>query len=67
MQSTFTAHYNGNRQPFGLYSHPSASTADERTDAAVHLAANCALTVLSISLTSTDPGVKPLTAQIDSA
>lgn len=22
MQSTFTAHYNGNRQPFGLYTHP---------------------------------------------
>lgn len=25
MQNTFTAHYNGNRQPFGLYSHPSLS------------------------------------------
>jgi ubiquitin C-terminal hydrolase len=22
MMSTFTAHYNGNRQPFGLYTHP---------------------------------------------
>ncbi|KAF7314348.1 Carbohydrate esterase family 4 protein [Mycena kentingensis (nom. inval.)] len=22
MQATFTAHYNGNRQPFGLYTHP---------------------------------------------
>jgi len=22
MQNTFTAHYNGNRQPFGLYTHP---------------------------------------------
>jgi len=22
MQDTFTAHYNGNRQPFGLYTHP---------------------------------------------
>ena len=22
MQNTFLAHYNGNRQPFGLYTHP---------------------------------------------
>lgn len=22
MQKTFTAHYNGNRQPIGLYTHP---------------------------------------------
>jgi hypothetical protein len=22
MQATFTDHYNGNRQPFGLYTHP---------------------------------------------
>ena len=42
MQNTFTAHYNGNRQPFGLYSHPSASIVGCLTDTAVHLAANCA-------------------------